>query len=192
MKIISSFFKKQKGFTLSELLIAVLIGLVVLIVVGSAFILNQKVIRKSNTKAELIQNARITLDLMAREIRQAKEVVTVLPPDSSNPELIAHELQFEDGHTNYQIQYIRYYLDGTDLKKQIIVHYFETNPSIYVEWDDVDAFGPPESEVLEDKLIAENFSSINFFGAENIHIEMTLLKKNEGVKIESIINPRNI
>ena len=184
--------KNQKGFTLSELMIAVLISLLLVIIVTNAFSLNQKAYNKSNTKAELTQNGRIVLDLMARELRQTNEIVTSLPLDDSNPALVAHELKFEDGHTDSHIQYIRYYLDGTDLKRQIIVYYFETDESAYVYWDDFDAFGGPEELILEDRLIGENFSSLNFYGNGNINIDLVLDKKNEQIEIKSIINPRNI
>ena len=56
---------------------------------------------------------------MAREIRQANDIVTVLPVDDSDPDLVTHELQFEDGHNTNQIQYIRYYLNGTDLMPEV-------------------------------------------------------------------------
>lgn len=185
--------KKDAGFTLPELLVSVIIALLILLIISSIFSLNQKVFRKSNIKAELVQNARMTLDLMAREIRQAKELVTPLPPDDSNPSLVAHELQFEDGHTESRIQYIKYYLDGTDLKRQIIVYYFSPpGPPNYVYWDDFDAFGPPVKEVLEDRIIGENFNNLDFYGEDNIHVELILEKRNESIRMESIINPRNI
>jgi len=183
--------KGQKGLTLSELMISVLIGLLILLIISSIFLLNQKVFRKSNTKAELIQNARISLDLMSREIRQTNEIITILPADNSNPEALIHELLFEDGHTSSIIQYIRYYLDENDLKRQIIVYYFETDPTTYVYWDDFDVFGGPEENILEEKLIGENFSNINFYGQENINIELILEKNDEQIQMKSIINPRN-
>jgi len=192
MNELKKIIKSQQGFTLTELLVSVIIALLILIIVSSIFFLNQKVFRKSNLKAELTQNARITLDLMSREMRQANEIVTVLPPDDSVTGLIAHELQFEDGHIDTQIQYIKYYLNNGDLKKQIIVYYFDTDPSTYVFWDDFDGFGPPESTTLEDKIIGENFSTLNFYGSDSISIELILDKRNERVEIKSIINPRNI
>lgn len=184
--------KTQKGLTLSELMIAVMIGLLVLLIISSIFMLNQKVFRKSNTKAELIQNARIALDLMAREIRQANKIVTILPVNNSDPNLLSEEILFEDGHNSSYIQYIKYYLNNTDLKRQTIAYYFETEPEVYVHWNDFDAFGNPEITILEDKLIGENFSDIFFYGEDRINIELILEKSNEIIQIKSIINPRNI
>lgn len=181
----------HKGFTLTELIISMVIALLILIIVSSTFILNQRVYQKSNTKAELIQNARITLDLMSREVRQATALVTTLPDNNSNPATVAHELEFQDGHVENVIQYIRYYLNGSDLHRQIIVYYFDTDPSTYVTWDDVNAFGPPSQTTTEDKIVGENFGELDFYGNGNINIDLTLIKNNETFQMKSIINPRN-
>ena len=183
---------KPNGFTLVELTIAITIALLILLIVSATFVLNQRVFRKSNLKSELTQNARITLDLMAREIRQAQDIVTILPENDLNAQTIAHEIEFEDGHITSQIQYIRYYLDNSNLQRQIIVYYFDTDPDTHVYWDDIDAFGSPEMLVLEEKTIGENFSNINFYGTDNINIELTLEKQTEQIQINTLINPRNI
>lgn len=183
--------KNQKGFTLTELLISVVISLLITILVSSVFILNQRVVRKNNIKSELTQNARITIDLMSREIRQAKEIVTVLPADSSSPPL-PHELQFEDGHVSSQIQYIKYDLSGTELHRKIIVYYFDSDIDTYVNWDDVDSFGAATASTTEDKIIGENFSNIDFYGSTNIEVDLDLQKNNEQIEMKTIINPRNI
>ncbi|MDD2807070.1 MAG: prepilin-type N-terminal cleavage/methylation domain-containing protein [Patescibacteria group bacterium] len=185
------FNNNRQGFTLTELIISMVIALLILIIVSSTFVLNQRVYRKSNTKAELIQNARITLDLMSREIRQATSVVTTLPDDNSIPATVAHELEFQDGHVENTIQYIRYYLSGSDLNRQIVVYYFDTDPSTYVTWDDINAFGPPTLRLIEDKTVGENFGALDFYGNGNINIDLTLTKNNEIFQMKSIINPRN-
>ena len=183
--------KNQNGFTLTELLVAVIIGLLISVMVASIFLLNQKVIRKNNTKSELTQNARITIDLMSREIRQAKEIVTVLPTDDSNPPLPS-ELQFEDGHVTSQIQYIKYELSETELHRKIIVYHFDSDPGTYVDWNDIDAFGPPNEEILEDKIIGENFAGIGFYGNGSVNINLDLQNNNEQIEMSTTINPRNI
>lgn len=184
----NNLIKNNQGFTLTELLIAIVISLLIFLIVSSTFILNQRVFRKSNIKAELAQNARISIDLMTREIRQAKTFVTTVP---SNEASAVHEIEFEDGHTDYQIQYIRYYLEDTNLKRQIIVYYFDTSPSVYVRYNDVDAFGGPTQEILEDRIISENISNINFYGNGNLEVDLTLTKSTEQVEMKSTINPRN-
>src|SRR3989338_5171957 len=156
----------RHGFTIAELIIAIFIGLLLILTVSSIFILNQRTFRKSNIKAELAQNARIVIDLMSREIRQAKSIVTALPADDSDPTAVVHELKFEDGHVTSHIQYVRYYLNGTILQRQILAYYFNTDQTTYVRWNDVNQFGSPTESIIEDKVVCEHFSQINFYGTD--------------------------
>jgi|SRR3989339_2255056 len=182
---------RRKGFTIAELIVSIFIGLLLVLTISSVFILNQRTFRKSNIKAELTQNGRIVIDLFSRELRQAKDIVTTLPADDSNPSTVAHELKFEDGHITSQIQYVRYYLNGTLLQRQILVYYFDTDPTIYVLWNDVNQFGSPTESIIEDRVIGENISQINFYGDGAITIEIFLRKLNETTNMQSIIDPRN-
>jgi len=184
--------KRQKGFTLMEVMVSMVIAILILLLISSTFILHQIVFRKSDNQAELTQNARITTDFMSREIRQAKKIVTSLPPNNNNPQLLVDEILFEDGHVSDQIQYIRYYLNNRELRRQIIVYYFDTNPTLYVRHDDVNPFGPPTQEVIEEKSIGEHFDELYFFGQTTIGINITLSKNNQVIKMDSVINPRNI
>ena len=52
-------------------MIAIFIGLLVVVLVANTFTIYQRTFRKANIKTELIQNARVALDLMSRELRQA-------------------------------------------------------------------------------------------------------------------------
>jgi len=185
-------FKINSGFSLAEMIISIFIGLLILAVVASTFALNEKTLRKANIDAELTQNSRVALDLMSREIRQAKEIVTLLPADNSDPDTVAHELFFEDGHVTSQIQYIRYFLSATELRRQMIIYYFSTDPTTYVRFDDQDAFGPPIATTTDTKVIGENFTQMDFYGLKTINIDLFLQKQGEQEYIKSIINPRNI
>lgn len=89
------FDKKQKGFTLTESLVVVFIFILILGAVYSAYVLNQQAYRQGETAAELNQNGRVILERMTREIRQAREMVTVLPEERIGP---SQEILFQDGH----------------------------------------------------------------------------------------------
>ncbi len=182
----------QEGFTLSELIVSMVIAALVFILIVGIFTLNQSVARKTSTQGELLQNGRIVLDTIARELRQAQEIVTVLPEDTSDPELVPMEIEFEDGHVTSQIQYIRYYLNGMDLYRQVKVYYFESDPTTYVRWNDTDPFGSPEATTLEDRQLAEYFTSLHFYGADVITTEVELENKNETIELITTIDPRNI
>jgi type II secretory pathway pseudopilin PulG len=192
MTTLDKILKNRLGFSLAEMIISTFIGVLILIVIATTFSLNEKTLRKANLTAELTQNARVALDLMSREIRQAKNIVTTLPVDNSNPATVAHELLFEDGHITSQIQYIRYYSSGTELWRQVIVYYFDVDPAIYVHFDDQNAFGGPTATTTDDKIIGEDITQMDFYGPNIINVDLILQKQGEQEQIKSIINPRNI
>lgn len=84
-----------KGFTLTEVIIVLTISLIIIVAVFSAYDLSQKSYIAAERKAEIIQNGRVVLERMSREIRQAKEIVTELPSERISP---PSEIKFRDGH----------------------------------------------------------------------------------------------
>lgn len=67
-----------------------------------------------------------------------------------------------------------------------------TDTPVYVHWNDTDPFGPPIEEAIEEKLIGEFFSNLDFYGQTEVNIDLTLEKRTEQIQIKSIIHPRNI
>lgn len=61
----------QSGFSIVELMVALLLGLVLLGGVISIFLTNQQAFRTNENLGRLQENARISFELMARELRQA-------------------------------------------------------------------------------------------------------------------------
>ncbi|MBU0546992.1 prepilin-type N-terminal cleavage/methylation domain-containing protein [Patescibacteria group bacterium] len=92
---------KQKGFTLTELLVVITVLILVTGIISSIFQLSQKIYRTGETVAEITQNGRVVLERMMREIRQAKEVVTELSEEEENP---FNEIIFQDGHLSSIIE----------------------------------------------------------------------------------------
>lgn len=178
-----NFIHNNHGFTLTELLVSMVIGVLLFGLVVSVFILNQNVARQTSIQGELLQNGRLLSDQLTRELRQAKELVTVLP---------ASEIEFEDGHTTTQIQYVRYYLDGTDVYRQIKVYYFPNDPGDYVHFNDTDAFGGPEEAILENRLVGEYLTSLLFTMNGSMNITMTLEQRDVIISLTSNVAPRNI
>ena len=85
----------QIGFTLTEVLVTIVVFALVTGAIYSITLFNQKAYREGETAAEITQNGRVILERMTREIRQAEEIVTVLPEERLNP---AGEILFQDGH----------------------------------------------------------------------------------------------
>jgi len=63
--------KKERGFTLVELLVAMAISGIVMAAVYTAFVTQQKSYTVQDQVAEMQQNARVGLDMIAREVRMA-------------------------------------------------------------------------------------------------------------------------
>lgn len=178
--------KLKPGFSVLEVVVGLLITLLLLLATYSVFILAQRTEKPLVNKAEITQNQRAILDRMSRELRQAVAVVTALP---------ANEILFEDGHgviTNNPVQYIRYHLVDTNLYREVLYYYFNTDPSTHVYFDDLDGSGnPPVSSTIEDRLIGEYVSSLTFSGNATINISISFTKNGQTLNITTDVSPRN-
>ncbi len=91
--------------------------------------------------------------------------------------------------------YIRYFIQGTDLKRQVIVYYFsgDVNANIYVSWNAVPPNGQTiESNILQEQLVGEYVTNLNFWGLRLINISLILEKKNKKIDLETKIFTRNL
>lgn len=62
---------RQSGFTLVELMIAMVLGLLVVAAAGAIFLSNQRVYGMTETTGRIQENQRASFELMARDIREA-------------------------------------------------------------------------------------------------------------------------
>lgn len=188
--------KKLKSFTLSELLIAVTITALVVEAAYFASTIGQRTFKTSTEKIELTQNARVVLDRLSRELRQATEVTTELPATTDDPELPpSNTIQFEDGHTEIT-QYIKYELDGTTIRRKLIAYYFGSSLPDSSEWVVAGARdsenNPPSSSEITNEVIAENVSALTFYGENVIYINMAVTKEGQTENFATAINARNL
>ncbi len=63
--------REEKGFSLSEMMVTILIMIIVLFALFSIFDMSLKIYGFGNSKAEAMENARLGMEKMEREIRQA-------------------------------------------------------------------------------------------------------------------------
>lgn len=176
-----------------EIIIAITIASLLVIIVTTVYNISQNIYYRSDTKAEITQNGRVILDRMVREIRQAKNLVTEIPEDNSDPENLPTEIMFQDGHDASMIQYIRYYLDNSNIKRQLIVYYFDEAPEIYFYWHATDKNGnPPTMEILEDRIIGEYAAGIEFWGDKLIKINLYLHKSSQWETFHTAVYGRNL
>lgn len=73
--------QREAGFTLVELLVAATIAIVLVVVSISVVVNSSQIVVTSKQQQDLNEEARQALNRMARDIRQAREIVTAVNPD---------------------------------------------------------------------------------------------------------------
>lgn len=88
----------KKGFTFVETLVYMVIFLIVVVSLYTIYGFNQRLYVTQQSVAEISQNARIIIERITREIRQARKIISVLPIlDENSPS----EIKFYDGHLSF-------------------------------------------------------------------------------------------
>ncbi|OJI06622.1 hypothetical protein BK004_02655 [bacterium CG10_46_32] len=168
---------KKLGFTLFETLISISIGITLFGLVLGIYTLSLRSLADNQNRSELTQESRSILERLTRDIREAKQITTALPQTNDDPQNPpVSEIKLEDGHTGI-LQYIRYYITETDLKRQILQYHFSSDPSVLVPFDSADDFGnPPDESIITDDLVSKFIESIGYYGQNPISVELVLLK----------------
>jgi hypothetical protein len=88
---------------------------------------------------------------------------------------------------------LRYYLDGTDLRRSFIVYYFPSEPDVYVTHNSVDQYGnPPEELITEDRIVGEYFNKLEFWSSNNlVYISLGLEKNQDTFSVDTSVFVRN-
>lgn len=188
-------FKTNRGFTLTELLVSIVI---LAIVTGAVFIsysLSQKAYREGERTAEITQNGRVILERITRELHQAREIATELseeePQDQVSP---LGGIIFEDGHIEDPYNYIHYFKEEGKIKREVIAYYFSGSPGIYVPWDSEPPLGQTlEIETIEStKTIGEYLTALKFWGSNLISIYLSLEKNDKKIDFKTKVFSRNL
>ncbi|MDD5738728.1 MAG: prepilin-type N-terminal cleavage/methylation domain-containing protein [Candidatus Pacebacteria bacterium] len=199
--------KIEKAFTLVEVLVAMAIFAIAVVLIFTIYFTSQKFYQKTETKAEILQNARVVLERISRELRQTQEIVTVLPQTPDNPSSPpTNEIEFQDGHTpspysylGSDYYYIRYYVSDSagEINRQYKVYCFDNCLSClaYFKWNDTQMVDGVSTQAhgcpLEDRVIGEFVQEIKFWGAGNINIYLKLQKLNEQMDFQTNVFGRN-
>ncbi len=197
----------SKGFTLMEVLVAMAIFIVAVVLIFGIYFTSQKFYQRTEIKAEILQNARVVLERITRELRQTQDIITVLPQVSDNPSNPPiNEIEFQDGHfpspyasLGSDYYYIRYYVsDETgEINRQYKVYCFDNcqTCSTYFRWNDTQVVDGVTTQahscVLEDRVVGEFVKEIKFWGAGVINISLKLEKGNEEIDFQTNVFGRN-
>ena len=176
------------GFSLVEVVVTIFITTLVIVTSYTILQLALKTKPRLQNRAEIVQNMRAIFDRFSRELRQANAILTTLP---------ANEIMFEDGHGNLDnapLQYLRYYLSGTDLYREVRYYSFATDPGTHVRSTDTDVNGnPPTETIAENRLVGEYITALSFdLSNGNITIAATLNLNTETLTLTTNVAPRNL
>lgn len=180
----------KNGFTLTELLITIAILVLVIGAVYSGYLLSRQAFQKGENAAEILQNGRVILERMTREIRQAREIVTEL---GLTIDEATSTIEFEDGHIGERYYYIRYFKEGSNVKKEIKRYYFSGDPGTYVAWNAT----PPEGQELLTTTtsigtIGEYATDLKIWGPRVVNISIFLEKGDQKINLPAKIFGRNL
>lgn len=186
--------KNNSGFTLTEIITVLGITLIITLITYDIFLVSQTSFKSGDEKLEITQNGRVFLDRVSRELRQTPEIATSLPATKTEAGFPpAAEIMFEDGHDIVDIQYLRYFLDDSLIKRQRLIYYFSSEPTTHVRHDARDAFGNlPQSTVVEERTIAEYINQLKFYGSSVTYVEVWLAKGKNRLHLYTGIWGRNI
>lgn len=176
--------QKLPGFTLVELVVAIAGGVLVLFALLDIFFIARQALQTGGTREELVQNGRVALERLARDLRQADELVTALP---------ANEIEFQDGHDAAALTYLRYSLQGGDLMRQSAYYSFPSNPTVRVLFNATDESGnPPAKTVIETHPAAEYLTALQFTGTNPIFANLELSDSGITIPLTAAIFVRNL
>ena len=184
----------KRAFTLIELIVALAGGVLILAAILQLFSQARQTLDQGGRRAEAVQNGRIALEEISRDLRQAEVMVSSLPETDTDPQRPPpSELEFQDGHDAQTLTYIRYYLLNGTLNRELSYYSFPADPDVRVTFDRIDEFGdPPDRTVLEDEIVAEQFLSLEFWGENPISIRAALGQETHPVSILTTLFGRNL
>ncbi len=176
---------------MTETIVAITIFVLIVLSLFTTYNLHYRAYQESERAAEIVQNGRVILERMTREIRQASSIASEL---GSNEIDATNTIMFQDGHDVSTIHYIRYFQDGTDVKREVLAFYFSGDPSTYVLWNAL----PPGGEmklaiaIEETRTIGEYVAGLGFWGTPLINISLSLEKQGQQINIKTEIFGRNL
>ena len=188
-------FKKQEGFSLTELLVVLSIFIIVVVIIFSIYLTSSKYYQAGEDMAEVNQNGRVVLERMVREIRQARELVSELPETAGSeiPDSLPSLIEFEDGHKTESYWYVSYFKQGDEMMREEKRYYFPSNPEEFLPWN---ASSSEEDLVFTivkgPEIIGEYLSDVRFWYTGCVNIFLSLEKNDKKTDLKSKVFGRNL
>ena len=185
----------KRGFTLTELLVAASIASILAGLTATSYISVQRLVARGENDLVAAQTARVIIDRISRDLRQALTIVDSIPPDPIDG--LTH-LTFEDGHDVDPSgpTYITYALNGTSVQRTRHYYYQSSNPNQRLPYN-AGTVGQNGFSVAtvegEDYEIANDVADLRFYGdAHLISINTDITVQGAGIQsYHSAVAKRN-
>ncbi|MFC1656873.1 PilW family protein [Patescibacteria group bacterium] len=183
-----SISKKNKSFSIVEVMVATLIGIIVIEAAYLFFPLGNQISRQGEAMNEISQGARIMLSRINRDFRQTPNIITnILEGRDNGVETIDMVDGFrEEDDTNPH--YIRYQKTSTNFEL-VSIHYTDpNNPTTVVSH----SFPNAVEEIESTEKIVENLNNIKIYTEDGIvKIYLKMIKRGEDITLLTGVYPRN-
>ncbi len=180
--------RNKKGFSIIEVMVASLIGVIVIEAAYLFVPIGNQISRRGEALNEISQDARIMLSRVNRDFRQTPNIITNIPEGRNNGlETIDMVDGFrEDDDTNPH--YIRYQKTSTNFEL-VSIHYTDPNsPTTIVSH----SFAGAVEEIENIEQMVENLNNIKIYTEDNIvKIYLKMTKRNEDITLLTGVYPRN-
>ena len=123
----------RSGFTLIEVVITLAVGVLILTGILGVFLITRQTLTRNSGRAEIVQNGRIALERLSRDLRQAEEIAGVIP-EAQGEALSA--LEFQDGHDASALTYLRYHFENESLYLEHSYYALTSDPTVQVRYHD--------------------------------------------------------
>jgi len=180
----------MKGYTLTELLVALAVFILVAAGIFSFLVAAQRFYSEGEDIGEVNRSGRMITKKITKEFRQAREIVTELPAASSTA---AEDLEFEDGRREESYYYIHYFKEGGEVKREVLRYYFPSDPEEFLPWDATSSEEELATTVVEGPIIAGRYvSDLKFWGEPVLNISVSLQKEGKEADFQTKVFGRNL
>ncbi|MFH1749584.1 MAG: prepilin-type N-terminal cleavage/methylation domain-containing protein [bacterium] len=179
---------KKRGFSIVEVMVASLIGVIVIEAAYLFFPIGNQISRQGEALNEISQDARIMLSRVNRDFRQTPNIITNIPEGRNNG---VETIDMVDGfreEDDTNPHYIRYQKTSANFEL-VSIHYTDPNsPTTIVSHSFPDAV----EEIESTEKIVENLNNIKIYTEDDIvKIYLKMIKRGEDITLLTGVYPRN-
>lgn len=178
----------KQGFTLLETIVAISVGSLLITLALSMYILANRENRDAYRASQLAQNGRIALERILHDVRNTTDIATPLPTSDTGS---VTSIEVADPYST-TLRYVRYYVLGTDLYRQIRTYAFATYPDVLVPPDAEDQFATqPVATIISNTIIAQHIETMSWYQTSAIATALVFTQGEHTYRLNGAAHPHN-